>query len=223
MQSNALRPLLASAILAATAGDARANLLANAGFETTAFTASSNVLADFAGYQGSWGILAGGITPATMGVVPASGAKMLCMVKVSAPFTSTFQAVDVSSYAALIDAGGATLHASARFNTNGGYNGAAGLVRAQFFGGPSTASLIGSAAVGNLALDASPGTWELAQVSSLIPAGTTWIVYEVAYLGSSIGTNTGFVDHAFMDIVPVPAPGALALLGLACAVGRRRR
>jgi uncharacterized protein (TIGR03382 family) len=57
----------------------------------------------------------------------------------------------------------------------------------------------------------------------MIPVGTQWLVYQVAFQNASIGTNTGFVDLAGLDIVQVPTPGALALLGLAGLGARRRR
>ena len=62
---------------------------------------------------------------------------------------------------------------------------------------------------------------EQATISSLIPIGTTWMVFQVAYQNASIGNNPGFVDDAHMDILP--APGAIALLGLAGLCNRRRR
>jgi hypothetical protein len=66
-------------------------------------------------------------------------------------------------------------------------------------------------------------TNERASVTSMIPVGTTWLVYQVAFQNASIGTNTGFVDLAGIDIRQVPAPGAIALLGLAGLGARRRR
>jgi hypothetical protein len=205
--------LAAAALATLLAQEARANLLMNSGFETTAFTASSNVLGNFSGNQGVWGILAGGITPATAGVTPCGGAQMLCMVGAGQLSTLTVQAVDVSSYAALIASGSAQISASALFNTNGGYTGANARLRARFF----------SAGLANLILDSNPATWEQASVSAMIPVNTTWIVYEVNYNGLSLAGNTGFVDEAFMDITAVPTPGALALFGLAGFAARRRR
>ena len=218
-------PTIASLTLVAAAatfsGEVHANLLANAGFETTAFTASSNVLGNFVGNQGTWGILAGGITPATAGVTPAGGAQMLCMVGAGQLSTMTVQAVDVSSYAALIGSGNAQLSASALFNTNGGYSGANGRLRVRFFSGPSQTSLVGSTSIASLILDATPATWEQASVSAVIPVNTTWIMYEVNFSGASLAGNTGFVDDASMTITAVPASGAIALVGLAGLLRRR--
>ncbi|MFM7260412.1 MAG: hypothetical protein ACKO3W_07390 [bacterium] len=226
MHPRALRSVVTSTSLVTHAilvSDVHASLLTNPGFEMTAFTASSNVLGNFAANQGIWGILAGGITPATAGVTPAGGAQMLCMVGAGQLSTMTVQAVDVSSYAALIGSGNAQLSASALFNTNGGYSGANGRLRVRFFSGPSQTSLVGSTSIASLILDSTPATWEQASVSAVIPVNTTWIVYEVNYSGASLAGNTGFVDDASMTITAVPAPGAIALLGFAGFIGRRRR
>ncbi|MFM7261631.1 MAG: hypothetical protein ACKO3W_13610, partial [bacterium] len=83
--------------------------------------------------------------------------------------------------------------------------------------------LVGSTSIASLILDATPATWEQASVSAVIPVNTTWIVYEVNYSGASLAGNTGFVDDALMTITAVPAPGAIALLGFAGFIGRRRR
>ena len=52
--------------------------------------------------------------------------------------------------------------------------------------------------------------------------GTVWIGNGYGAAGTS-GTWTGTVTLHGVDAVPVPAPGALALLGLAGLAGRRRR
>lgn len=213
----------ATALATLLAREVRANLLMNSGFETTTFTASSNVLGNFVGNQGTWGILAGGITPATAGVTPCAGTQMLCMVGAGQLSTLAVQAVDVSSYAALIASGNAQLNASALLNTNGGYTGANARLRARFFSGPMQSTFVGSTSLANLILDANPSTWEQASVSAMIPVNTTWIVYEVNFNGPSLAGNTGFVDEASMTITAVPAPGAIALLGLASVVRRSRR
>jgi hypothetical protein len=214
---------LAIAASATIAGQASAVLLTNPGFEISAFTSASNVLNNFTGFQGVWGIEVGGITVAALGVTPAAGNNMLGMTDDGLSYTQTFQAVDVSSYAALINSGNATVNANALYNTNGGYTGAFALVNVMFFSASNFGSMLGNSGNGTLNLDANPNTWEQASISSLIPVGTTWLVYQVAYQNASIFTNTGFVDQTYMDITAVPAPGAIALVGLAGFVGRRRR
>jgi hypothetical protein len=165
----------------------------------------------------------GSITTATMGVTPFAGSRMLQMTDDGLSYTQTFQAVDVTSYGGLINAGQAQLVATAMLNTNGGYTGALGLVNVMYFSGSTWGSMIGNSGNGTLFLDANPQTWEGVSVTSMIPVGTTWLVYQVAFQNASIGTNTGFADLAGIDILQVPAPGAIALLGLVGLGARRRR
>ena len=216
-----LSALAASALL--TTSDASANILSNPGFESLSFTTAANVLNNFTGFQNVWGIEVGSITGPALGVTPASGARMLGMTDDGLTYTQTFQAVDVSSYSALINSGNANVNASALFNTNGGYIGAFAIVNVMFFSGSTFGSMLGNSGNGALNLDANPNTWESASITAAIPVNTTWVVYQVAYQNASIGNNTGFVDQAYMDITAVPAPGALALLGLAGLTARRRR
>jgi hypothetical protein len=217
--------LFASALTAglACAGAAHANVLNNPGFETPVTTSASNALNNFPGVQGVWGPEVGAITTATGGVTPASGIRMLGMTDDGLSYTQAFQSVDVSSFAALINSGNAQLNAGALFNVGGGFTGAYAAVTVQFFTGSTYSSLIGNSGTGALTLDANPQTWENIAVASAIPVGTTWMVYQVAYQNASIGTNTGFVDDAYLTITQVPAPGALAALGLAGLAANRRR
>ena len=213
--------LLTAVVATSLAPTASANLLSNPGFEISAFTSAANVLANFSGFQGVWGPEVGGITFATGGVTPAAGVNMLEMNDDGASYTQAFQTVDVSSFSTMINAGSATVNGSALFNTVGGYTGAFSAVNVSFFSGNSYGTLLGNSGSGTLNLDANPLTWESASITSLIPVGTTWMLFQVAYQNASIGNNPGFVDDTFMDIVP--APGAIALLGFAGLCGRRRR
>ena len=213
----------AAALSLSVVGSAQA-VLTNPGFETPTTTSASNVLNNFPGFAGIWGPEMGSIATATMGVTPFQGSRMLQMTDDGLTYTQTFQAIDVTSFGGLINAGQAQMTASAWLNTNGGYTGAFGLVNVMYFSGPTWGSMIGNSGNGTLTLDANPQTWEAVSVTSMIPVGTQWLVYQVAFQNASIGTNTGFVDLAGLDIVQVPTPGALALLGLAgLGVTRRRR
>ena len=220
IQNHAL--LTATAALALSAAT-HANILSNPGFETPTTTSASNVLTNFPGFAGIWGPEVGSITTATLGVTPANGSRMLGMTTDGLTYTQAFQAVDVSSFGGMINAGQAQMTAGALFNTNGGYTGAFAIVNVQFFSGPSFGTSIGNSGNGSLTLDANPLTWESTSVPSMIPVGTTWVVYQVAYQNASIGNNTGFVDDAYLRINQVPAPGALAAFGLAALGARRRR
>ena len=219
----ALATLGAATVSLALAGAAQA-VLTNPSFETPTTTSAANVLGNFPGFAGIWGPEVGSITTATMGVTPFAGSRMLKMTDDGLTYTQTFQAIDVTSFSGLINAGQAQMTASAWLNTNGGYTGAFGLVNVMYFSGPTWGSMTGNSGNGTLTLDANPQTWEAVSVTSMIPVGTQWLVYQVAFQNASIGTNAGFVDLAGLDIVQVPTPGALALLGLAgLGVSRRRR
>lgn len=217
-----LAALGAATVSLALAGAAQA-VLTNPSFETPTTTSAANVLGNFPGFAGIWGPEVGSITTATMGVTPFAGSRMLKMTDDGLTYTQTFQAIDVTSYSGMINAGQAQLTASAWLNTNGGYSGAFGLVNVMYFSGAAWGTMTGNSGNGTLALDANPQTWESVSVTSMIPTGTTWLVYQVAFQNASIGTNAGFVDLAGLDIVQVPAPGALAALGFAALGARRRR
>jgi hypothetical protein len=219
IQNHALLTVTAALALA---GSCHA-VLTNPGFETPTTTSASNVLNNFAGFAGIWGPEVGSITTATMGVTPFAGSRMLEMTNDGLSYTQTFQAIDVTSFGGMINAGQAQLTASAWLNTNGGYSGAFGLVNVMYFSSATFSSQIGNSGSGTLTLDSNPQSWQSVSVTSMIPVGTTWLVYQVAYLNSSIGTNTGFVDLAGLDIVQVPAPGAIAAFALAALGARRRR
>ena len=200
------------------------NLLTDPGFETNPTTTASNVLNFFATYQGQWGPEMGSITGPMLGVNPASGSQMLSMTDDGGSYTQTFQAVDVSAYAGMINSGSAVVSASAFYNTVGGYIGAFGAVGVEFFSAASYGSGLGYSGSGVLTLDANPQTWESASITAPIPVGTTWMVFQVAYNDASLAGNHGFVDDADLQIIPAPGAAVLAGVGVVCAgVGRRRR
>jgi hypothetical protein len=213
--------LLAGCAAAAVGQTASANLLTNPGFEISVTTSASNVLNNFPTFQGIWGPEVGGITGPTGGVTPAAGSNMLEMYTDGLSYTQTFQTVDVSSFSTMINAGSATVTGSALFNTVGGYVGAWSAINITFFSGNTYGTVISTSTSGILNLDANPMTWESSSSSAVVPVGTTWMLFQVAYNNASIGNNPGFVDDTYMNIVPTP--GAIALLGLAGLAGRRRR
>ncbi len=201
---------------------ARANLLVDPGFEANPLTTASNSLNFFATYQGVWGVEAATITGIDGGVTPAQGVKMLNMTDDGQTTTQGFQATDVTSYAALIDSGGATVNLSALFTTDANPSAALAGVYVQFF----TASNYGSLTtyIGNtLTLDVSPLTWETISTSGTVPPGTRWLMSQVAYNNASLAGNSGYVDAADLTITPEPATlGLLALGGLAMLKRKRK-
>ena len=207
---------------AASTPSAWANLLVDPGFEANPLDTAYNVLNFFATYQGIWGVEAATITGVDGGVTPAQGVKMLRMVDDGQTTTQGFQDTDVTSYAALIDSGGATVNLSGLFNVDKNVPAALAGIYVSFF----TASNYGSLTtyIGNtLTLDNAPGTWETLSVSGAIPAGTRWLVSQVAYNDALLGGNPGYVDAADLSITPEPATLTLLALGGLGALLRRTR
>jgi hypothetical protein len=213
--------------LAASAPVAQANLLVDPGFEVNPLDTAANVLNNFPVYQGIWGVEAATITGVDGGVTPFQGVKMLRMVDDGQGGTTQgMQVTDVTSYAALIDSGGATVNMSAMFDAHPNLSAALGGVYVSFF----TANYYGSLTsfIGNtLTLDNTPSTWEPISVSGAIPPGTRWLLSQVVYsdaslLGSDGVSYPSYVDAAGLTITPEPT-SALGLLVLAATLSTRRR
>ncbi|MCE9619237.1 MAG: hypothetical protein K8R92_04945 [Planctomycetes bacterium] len=218
---------LVSTVLAAScAGIASANLLVNPGFEVNSLASIGAVVGSFS--PGVWGPENGAITGVNGGVTPFAGSRMLKMDDDGLSYTQTYQATNVTSYAASIDANLCIGGMAARFTTGPNLNGAIAAVSIQFFSAANFGSQIGTGYVGSLALDGSATTWQTIQCSGAIPAGTRWILSQVAYKDSTLYSSngvaySGYVDNANMDIRLVPAPGAIGLMSLAGFVASRRR
>ena len=204
---------------------ANANLLVDPGFEVNPLDTATNVLNYFVTYQGIWGQENSTITGVDGGVAPAQGIKMLRMDNTGS-YTQTFQVTDVTSYAALIDSGGATANMNALFNVDKNLAAALGVVGLSFFTASNYGSIIGSSPTASLTLDNSVNTWEQISVSSAIPVGTRWVLSQVAYMDSTLlgidgNYGGGYVDAADMTIVPEPA--TMCLLGLGGLLLRKRK
>ena len=214
-------------VFAASAQPAGANLLVDPGFELNPLDTAANVLGNFPLYQGVWGVEAATIVVAENTVTPPQGVKMLRMVDDGQGGTTQgMQVTDVTSYATLIDSGGATVNMSALFDAHPKLPAAIGGVYVSFF----TANYYGSLTtfIGNtLTLDTAPSTWEPISVSGAIPAGTRWLLSQVVYsdaslLGSDGVSYPSYVDAADLSITPEPASlGLLAFAALALWTRRR--
>ena len=79
-----------------------------------------------------------------------------------------------------------------------------------------------SSAVGTTSIGTVNFTTALVFTGNKAVDGTVWIGNGYGAAGTS-GTWSGTVTLHGIDAVPVPAPGAIALLGLAGLAGRRRR
>lgn len=225
----ARRVFPALGLLLAAAGAPTAlgvNLLTDPGFEVNAVTTAANSLNNFPGFQGVWGQENSTIVGVVGAVSPFAGQKQLQMDFTGGVTTQAFQTIDVTSYAALIDANNASLNASAYFNAD--LPAAFGGVYISYFTGNTYGTNFGPLDVSGFTLDGSAATWQQASLTVPVPAGTRWILFQVAYaeatLFNSAGTvGSGYVDNAFAEIRGVPAPSAGVLLALGAAVGVRRR
>lgn len=175
------------------------NLLVDPSFESNPLGNYSVVLNDFVGQQGVWGPEAATITGAQGGVTPFDGVKMLRMTNDGLSVTQCDQVIDVSSYAALIDGGGATFSLSGRFNVDGLPAALCGIVLRSYTGS-SLGLTNGVASSGDQPLDTDAGTWETVSVNGVIPTNTRWIAVELYYRNSSIGGMPGYVDAVDLRI-----------------------
>ena len=205
---------------------AKANLLVDPGFEANPLTGYTNVLTNFPGFQGVWGQENSTITGAEFTVTPIQGTKMLRMENTGS-YTQTFQVTDVTSYAAVIDAGGATVNINALFDANPKIAAALGGIGVSFFTASNYGSLTTSI-TNTLTLDNAPGTWESISVSGAIPIGTRWLLSQVFFQDSTLqGVPPdptyygGYVDAA--DLTLTPEPATIGLLGLGVGLLRKRR
>src|ERR1035437_6986546 len=131
----------ASLFLAIGASSAPANVLTDPGFESNPIGPSFiTVLGNFPLYQNQWGPENGSIVGVTNGITPASGNLQL-EFQPSGTVSQTGQVVDISSFAALIDAGQAIVQAGALLNSNA--PGAIGGVYGNYFTGNSYGTLFG--------------------------------------------------------------------------------
>jgi hypothetical protein len=210
-----------------TSPAAKANLLVDPGFEVNPLTTDAAVInSPNPMLPGVWGQENSTIVVAEFTVTPPQGVKMLRM-DWTGSYTQTFQATDVTSYAALIDSGGATVNISALFNANPKIGAALGALSVTF----CTTSLYSSNTgfiANSLTLDNSPNTWQLISKSSAIPAGTRWLLSQVAFQDASlqgVPPDTtrygGYVDAADLNITPEPA--TMCLLGIGGLLLRKRK
>jgi hypothetical protein len=220
--------LLAITISTPSAG---ANLLVDPSFELNPLNTDAYVINNPNPMNpGVWGVEAATITGVDGGVTPFQGVKMLSMTDDGQTWTQGFQAIDVTSDAALINSGGATVNMSAMFDANQNVPAALGGVYVSFFTAsnyPSLTTFIGN----TLTLDNLTNTWEPISVSGPIPVGTTWLLAQVAYndaslLGSDGALHPSYVDAAELTVTPEPGTMLLllsGLVGLLCYAWRKRK
>jgi len=206
-----------------TSAAAQANLLADDSFESGIDPLP--LLGPVVGppfSPGFWGAELGGEVTAEFGVSPAAGQYMLYMENEGLAVTQAFQAVDVNSFAGLIDSGSAVAYLTAYYNSPGGVAGPTTVPGLLFFAGANDwGSPLGSG-FGSFSLDASPDTWEPYLFTASVPVGTRWIVAQLGYDDSTLPAGVrGYVDVASLRIIPEPATLALLVPALLGALRRR--
>lgn len=226
----------AAAVVASAATGAQAaltpNLLVDPSFENPVLTVHTQINnAPF--LTGVWGSENGGnVTGPVNGVSPASGARMHRQNLTGGSATQTWQRVNVSAYSTAINAGNATVNASALFNASSGLPAPSGAIRV-FFHDATNALLSPPSAAAGLTLVAHPGVWQSASVSVVsVPVNTHSIRLELAYGTASMTTGPftslpTFFDDAMLQLDVVPEPSSLALGAVAIVAAgwtaRRRR
>jgi hypothetical protein len=169
---------------------------------------------------------------ATNGITPHTGSEMLYFSPTGGVSSDVYQPIDVSAYAAQIDAGLVTADLGAFFNALGG-----GTVGLDLYGVTSSAPLAfgGETLLGgkfnNFTVDGDRSTWQQFQVNHvLLTAGTRFLFFGLHAPTSSAGT---YADDASMTLTindgatsGVPEPGTVALvlgglLGMAWTRHRR--
>ena len=203
-----------------------ANLLGDPGFDSHPLLGFNTVLGDFTGQQNNWGSENGTIVAGTSyDYVTAIGTSMLSMTATGGSATQTVQVINLSAYAAEINAGNATFDLQALF-TEGtsnpaikGFSGAdAGVVASFFtsnsFSNPNTPASLSTSFI----LDEDPSTWQTVSVNGSIPINTTWMSVQVLYNNTSLGSHAGYVDSASLTVTTVPEPSGCVLLGLGAGV-----
>lgn len=228
-----IRPLLASAVtaaaLAALASPAMAiNVVTDPSFETNPLAPDLNtILANFPGFVGQWGAEAGIITGPTNGITPSHLNHMLELSPFNVGSVSQAgQMIDVSSYAASIDAGMMGMAAGADYTSTS--TAPIASIFVNYFTAANYGSLFGPTHSAGLNLDGTPTTWEFIGVSGIVPAGTRWILLQVAFDANSINNNAGlppggYVDNTYLDLRVIPEPAAVGLLAPALLLLARRR
>lgn len=203
-------------------------VLTDPGFEANPLTTLGNVLSNLPAFQNQWGHENAAIVAGPDGGVTQSGGLNMLKVFDTGSYSQTGQVVDVTSFAAAIDAGNAIVSGSALFNAN--LPAAEGSVSVSFVDSSATwGNFTGpDLATGNFVLDSAAQTWQSIGASSTIPTGTRWLFIQVAYrdatLMNSVGAlGQGYVDDAVLDVRVVPEPTTLAALGAAGAMFVRRR
>lgn len=168
----------------------------NSGFESSILANYATVLNNFSTSAGVWGVEAGSVaTGPSDSVSPLRGGRMLRLVNDGLLATQAVQVIDLHTQSSLIDLGGTKATFGAYFNASAGVSAANSYAMIRFYGSGGFGDPIGISQTSKT-LDALPGRWEWNATSKAVPVGTRWIVLEVGFANTTIGSLAGFVDDA---------------------------
>lgn len=200
------------------------NLLNDPGFEGSSLIQAGGVLRDtLAQNPGRWVTENGErVTGPHDGIATAEGSWMLRMVNsdVVGGVTRTYQAVDVSGYAALIDSGRGSVRGSEMFASPI----AGAVAEISMWCVADFASFDSSNAptqFGSLNLGVNSSNWQGLIVEGSIPVATRWVVFSVGYQYDFVRPGIGYADAN--NVLVGPTPGSAMALGLGALVAVRRR
>lgn len=169
-------------------------------FEAAPLNAYAAVLNNFTGLAGQWGAENATIITGTVdGVTPIHGANALRLVSDGLTTTQVVQVLDLTSLATQIDAGSIEAEFAASFNASNGVSGPSAYTMLRYYTGPGLVHQTTNDSVSHF-FDGNPLTWERHSVTATIPAGTRWIVAEIGFTNSTIGSLAGFVDDTDLCI-----------------------
>ncbi len=218
---NAHSRLTAVALVAACTAASLANLLADPGFEDPNIPLVP--IGQVAGppfLPGAWGVESASKTGPLHGISPFQGNYMLHMDRIVGNHTQTIQAVDLTAYAADIDAGNGTFTFSAWYNAPSGSS-ARAIATIQSYDSDNTMWIYPTdTQASSLNLDTDLDTWEQVTVSMDLPVGTRWVIVQVHFTNDSLTAAGGFVDGV---TAVIPEPASLGLLGMGALLLLRRR
>lgn len=212
-----------SLVLGAPAHASTISILTDGGFEAAAN--QSLQLTWTASDYGSWGVGDGFSTVTGAGsIAPLGGSKMLAFDSTDGLSSDVYQIVDISGYAAQIDAGLVSATFSIFYNATSSPSGGFGLRIIGWASAPTDFSGVTAlgGVVSGLAIDSDASTWEQFAFSNvLVPTGTRFVALG---LHEPTGAPIGYADNATLslNIVPEPATVLLVAAGLAAVRGRRR-
>ncbi len=210
------------------------NLLTDPSFENNPLTNYVQILGPPYNTN-TWGAEMATISGVSDGITPANGSLMLNMADDGGATTQAFQRVDVSPYSTDINAGLASVDASALFNVPHEVAAAVSGLHVSFY--DSVHAFLGISSVGSASLsggfvDSNVNTWQsLNVVAAPVPVGTQYIEVQFAYNNASmIDTQgiprSGYVDVASLTLTAVPEPSSVVLVTVGAvflAVGARWR